>query len=154
MNGTIYRRRFTLNTVYPHFEKLYVHVNNGNCKQELVYKKKKKKKAGVGCLCTRNERCVYNNVAAAASQVQPLSRLRARNKSCWVDWPDGTSGFSCWARTGADPGFFLGGGGCTCLLLYFNTNEPHSFFLCRIPVVLENRRSSQGGGSTPPAPSP
>ena len=41
---TIYRRRFTLNTVYPHFEKLYVHVNNGNCKQELVYKKKKKKK--------------------------------------------------------------------------------------------------------------
>ena len=34
--------------------------------------------------------------------------------------------------------------GCTCLLLYFNTNKPHSFF-CRIPVVLENRRSSQGG---------
>ena len=35
--------------------------------------------------------------------------------------------------------------GCTCLLLYFNTNKPHSFF-CRIPVVLENRRSSQEGG--------
>ena len=34
--------------------------------------------------------------------------------------------------------------GCTRLLLYFNTNKPHSF--CRIPVVLENRRSSQGGG--------
>ena len=33
--------------------------------------------------------------------------------------------------------------GCTCLLLYFNTNKPHSFFFCRIPVVLENRRSSQ-----------
>ena len=31
------------------------------------------------------------------------------------------------------------------LLLYFNTNKPHSFF-CRIPVVLENRRSSRGGG--------
>ena len=36
--------------------------------------------------------------------------------------------------------------GCTCLLLYFNTNKPHSFlFFCRIPVVLENRRSSQRG---------
>ena len=36
--------------------------------------------------------------------------------------------------------------GCTRLLLYFNTNKPHSFFVCRIPVVLENRRSSRGGG--------
>ena len=35
--------------------------------------------------------------------------------------------------------------GCTRLLLYFNTNKPHNFF-CRIPVVLENRRSSQGWG--------
>ena len=35
--------------------------------------------------------------------------------------------------------------GCTRLLLYFNTNKPHSFFFfCRIPVVLGNRRSSQG----------
>ena len=37
--------------------------------------------------------------------------------------------------------------GCTRLLLYFNTNKPHSF--CRIPVVLENRRSSRGGVHTP-----
>ena len=37
--------------------------------------------------------------------------------------------------------------GCTRLLLYFNTNKPHIFsFFCRIPVILENRRSSQGGG--------
>ena len=37
--------------------------------------------------------------------------------------------------------------GCISLLLYFNTNKPHSFFFFgRIPVVLENRRSSQGGG--------
>ena len=35
--------------------------------------------------------------------------------------------------------------GCTRLLLYFNINKPHSFFFCRIPVVLENRRSSRGG---------
>ena len=40
--------------------------------------------------------------------------------------------------------------GCTRLLLYFNTNKPHSsFFFCRIPVALENRRSSQGGVRTP-----
>ena len=42
--------------------------------------------------------------------------------------------------------------GCTRLLLYFNTNKPHSFFFRRIPVVSENRRSSRGGA--PPAPSP
>ena len=40
--------------------------------------------------------------------------------------------------------------GCTRLLLYFNANKPHRFFLfffffCKIPVVLENRRSSQRG---------
>ena len=40
--------------------------------------------------------------------------------------------------------------GCTRLLPYFNTNKPHFFFFfCRIPVVLENRRSPQGGVRTP-----
>ena len=43
---------------------------------------------------------------------------------------------------------------CTRLLLYFNTNKPRSLFFYRIPVVLENRRSSQGGRCAPPAPSP
>ena len=47
------------------------------------------------------------------------------------------------------------GRGCSRLLLYFNTNKPHRFFFCRIPVVLENGRSSHGGGGvrtpcTPP----
>ena len=46
--------------------------------------------------------------------------------------------------------------GCTRLLLYFNTDKPHScccccFFFCRIPVVLENSRSSQGGGVRTPS---
>ena len=46
--------------------------------------------------------------------------------------------------TGADPGFFLGGGA----LVSCPTSTPinHIVFFCRIPVVLENRRSSQGGG--------
>ena len=47
---------------------------------------------------------------------------------------------------------------CTRLLLYFNTNKPHSFFFffCRIPVLLENRRSSRrgGGGAHPLHPPP
>ena len=47
---------------------------------------------------------------------------------------------------GADPGFFLGGG-APLRNSIANTNEPHSF--CRIPVVLESRRSSQGGVRTP-----
>ena len=50
--------------------------------------------------------------------------------------------------SGADPGFFLGGGALV------SSNKPHSFF-CRIPVVLENRRSSQGGrGAHPLHPPP
>ena len=45
--------------------------------------------------------------------------------------------------------------GCTRLLLYFNNNQPHSFFFGRIPVVLENPRSSQGGrGAHPLHPPP
>ena len=44
---------------------------------------------------------------------------------------------------------------CTRLLLYFNTNKPHSFFFGRIPVVLENCRSSPGkGGAHPQHPPP
>ena len=46
--------------------------------------------------------------------------------------------------TGADPGFFLGGGA----LVSCSTSTPinHLVFFCRIPVVLENGRSSHGGG--------
>ena len=41
--------------------------------------------------------------------------------------------------------------GCTRVLLYFNTNINHRvFFFGRIPVVLENRRSSPGGGGAHP----
>ena len=45
---------------------------------------------------------------------------------------------------GADPGFFLGGGA----LVSCSTSTPinHIVFFGRIPVVLENRRSSRGGG--------
>ena len=44
---------------------------------------------------------------------------------------------------GADPGFFLGGGA----LVSCSTSTPinHIVFFYRIPVVLEKRRSSQGG---------
>ena len=51
-----------------------------------------------------------------------------------------------WSSRGGSRIFFRRG--CTHLLLYFNTNKPNSFF-GRIPVVLENRRSSQGGVRTP-----
>ena len=39
---------------------------------------------------------------------------------------------------------------------YFNTNKPHSFFFRRIPVLLENRRSSRRGarGAHPLHPPP
>ena len=57
--------------------------------------------------------------------------------------------------TMADPGFFLGGGA----LVSCSTSTPINhivvvFFFCRIPVVLENRRLSQGGGAHPLHPPP
>ena len=52
--------------------------------------------------------------------------------------------------SGADPGVFLGGGA----LVSCSTSTPINYivflFLCRISVVLENRRSSQGGGVRTP----
>ena len=47
-------------------------------------------------------------------------------------------------ETGADPGSFLGGGA----LVSCSTSTPinHIAFFCRIPVVLENCKSPQGGG--------
>ena len=59
----------------------------------------------------------------------------------------GVSIFCLIGESGADPGFFLGGGALV------SSNKPHSFF-CRIPVVLENRRSSRGGGAHPLHPPP
>ena len=50
---------------------------------------------------------------------------------------------------GADPGFFLGGGALVSCSTSTPINHIVLFFFCRIPVVLENRRSSQGGVRTP-----
>ena len=64
--------------------------------------------------------------------------------------------FVCFAKnsvnTGADPGFFVGGGA----LVSCSTSTPINYivFFCRIPVVLENRRSSQGGGVRTPGTHP
>ena len=56
---------------------------------------------------------------------------------------------------GADPGFFLGGGALVSCSTSTPINQIVFFFFGRIPVVLENRRSSRGGegGCAPPAPS-
>ena len=48
--------------------------------------------------------------------------------------------------TGADPGFFLGGG---APLRNGVTNTNKTCFFCRLPVVLESGRASQGGVCTP-----
>ena len=53
------------------------------------------------------------------------------------------------ATSGVDPGFFLGGGA----LVSCSPSTPINhivFFFGRIPVVLETRRSSQGGGGAHP----
>ena len=50
---------------------------------------------------------------------------------------------------GADPGFILGGSALVSCSTSTPINHIVSFF-CRIPVVLENRKSSQGGGVRTP----
>ena len=42
--------------------------------------------------------------------------------------------------------------GCTCLLLYFNTNKPHSFFLQNTSCIRKPQVISGRGGCAPPAP--
>ena len=46
--------------------------------------------------------------------------------------------------SGADPGFFLEGGALVSCPTSTPINQIVFFLFCRIPVVLENRRSSQG----------
>ena len=53
------------------------------------------------------------------------------------------------ADTGADPGFFLGEG-CTRLLLYFNTNKPHSFFFSQNTSCIRKSQVISGGGVRTP----
>ena len=57
---------------------------------------------------------------------------------------DNSIGYTVVIRGGS---WILLGGGALVSCVYFNTNKPHS---CRIPVVLENRRSSAGGGVRTP----
>ena len=52
-------------------------------------------------------------------------------------------------KSGADPGFFLGGGALVSCSTSTTINHI-VFFFGRIPVVLENPRSSQGGGGAHP----
>ena len=54
--------------------------------------------------------------------------------------------------TGADPGFFLGGGALVSCSTSTLINHIVFFLFCfgRIPVVFENRRLSQGGGGAHP----
>ena len=54
---------------------------------------------------------------------------------------------------GADPGFFFRTG-CTRLLLYFNTNKPHSFFLQNTSCIRKPQVISRWGGGHPLHPPP
>ena len=50
--------------------------------------------------------------------------------------------------TGADPGFFFRRG-YTCLLLYFNTKKPHSFFFWQNTSCIRKLQVISGGVHTP-----
>ena len=53
------------------------------------------------------------------------------------------------ADSGADPGFFLRRG-CTHLLLYFNTNKPHTFFFLQNTNCTRKLQVISGGGGVHP----
>ena len=53
---------------------------------------------------------------------------------------------SDWLKPGAYPGIFLGGGALVSCSTSTPINHIAFFFFCRIPVVLQNRRLSWGGG--------
>ena len=74
-----------------------------------------------------------------------------RVQACHLSAEAGWGGAEGTLDSGADPGFFFRRG-CTSLLLYFNTNKPHSFFLqntscIRKPQVISGGRG--GGVCTP-----
>ena len=62
--------------------------------------------------------------------------------------------FICWGGVGRGRGYvrFRGGSriffrrGCTSLLLYFNTNKPHSFFLQKTSCIRKPQVISDAGG--------
>ena len=66
--------------------------------------------------------------------------------------------FICWGGVGRGRGYvrFRGGSriffrrGCTSLLLYFNTNKPHSFFLQKTSCIRKPQVISDGGGVRTP----
>ena len=91
----------------------------------------------------QRSRILKSDVRKEAKETKECFRFETKTKS-----------LELLSSTGADPGSFLGGGA----LVSCSTSTPinHIVFFGRIPVVLENRRSSQGwgGGCAPPAPSP
>ena len=96
---------------------------------------------------------LYGIARTLNSASQPVKKRRALFSS--IDSPSQGKRFFVQLVlffTGADQGFFLGGGA----LVSCCTSTPinHIVFFFRIPVVLENRRSSRVGGCAPPAPSP
>ena len=88
---------------------------------------------GVPCRWVGCRFLLRNLIRIFRFQTRPLCWFACRWVGC---------NFLLWFRGGSRIFFRRG---CTRLLLYFNTDKPHSFF-CRILVVLENRRSSRGGG--------
>ena len=74
----------------------------------------------------------------------PLKEMNAKDLIS-LDKAEGENVWNFIAITGADPGFLLGGG-CTRLLLYFNTNKPNSFFLQNTSCTRKPQVISAGGG--------
>ena len=90
-----------------------------------------------------------NLIMATLLTLHSVLGLAERNCKCWPDRPLGSNPGAqmksfinplCSNKSGADPGFFLGG-----VHHYYNA----IFFFCGTPVVLESHRSSQGGVCTP-----
>ena len=105
--------------------------------------------------CCRDDKDVKilpGNILSEGKKCAPLEKLfYSFGATAGIDCSLQRVGKTIYAvcyETGADPGFSLGRGA----LVSCSTSTPinHIVFFGRIPVVLENRRSSQGGGLRTP----
>ena len=94
---------------------------------------------------------VYFHYFMSLGETYFLCQTLIHNKTDPANWPFFHMDYFFNAAAGADPGFFLGGGALVaCSTSTHAINHIVFCFFCRIPVVLENRKSSQGGGVRTP----
>ena len=115
----------------------------------IVWIKSGKGLVSTQCRVNRTEMLEEGSCSHRTDKFVPCLKIIVSNWSCYnnliiVIWVDKQRVAFIEQLTGADPGFFLGGV-CTRLLLYFNTNKPHSFFFWQNTSCIRKPQVISGG---------